>query len=139
MWNNCGLISILFSLVISILATILYFFGNLPLIFIPVAISLLIAIIMLILLTVLLTKKDYRIQICLNSVLGQIIFSILGTIAFSMIYLSRLLIPISIINSILIFFNAFFFALMMISFAMFIYCLRIHCINQISTSENEKV
>ena len=46
MWNNCGLISILFSLVIEYISYYIILFGNLPLIFIPVAISLLIAIIM---------------------------------------------------------------------------------------------
>lgn len=135
MLNNYGLISILFSFIIGLLVAILYFFGNLPLIVIPVAVSLLIAIIMLILLTILLLKKDFRIQICLNCVLGQILFSILGTIAFSIIYLARLLIPIGIVNAILIFFNAFFFALMLIGFTIFVYCIRIQCINQVSTDK----
>ncbi len=129
MINNCGFFSFLFSVVIGIVIAIIYYFAKLPLIVIPVAVSLIIAIILLILFCIFLLKRDISIQKCLNLFSNRLIISILGTISVSMIFLTRILIPITVVNTIFVFFNAFFFALMLITFAMFLNCLAIQCIN----------
>lgn len=126
--NNCGFFSFLFSIVIGIIIAIVYYFAKLPLIVIPVAVSLVIAILLLILFSVFLLNKDYNTQKCLNFFSNRLIISILGTISISMIFLTRILIPITIVNTIFIFLNAFFFALMLITFAMLLNCIAIQCI-----------
>lgn len=128
MVNNSGFFALLFSIVIGIIIALLYYFSLLPLIVIPVAVSLVVAIILLILLSIFLLRKNINLQKCLNIFANRLILSILGTIAFSMIYLTRLLLPATIVNTIFIFFNVFFFTLMIITFAMFLNCSLIQCI-----------
>jgi len=128
MVNNYGFIALLFSIVIGIIIAILYYFSLLPLIVIPVAVSLLIAIILLILLSIFPLRKNINVQKCLNIFANRLMLSILGTITFSLIYLTRIFIPATIVNTIFIFLNVFFFTLMIITFAMFLNCLLIQCI-----------
>ena len=120
MFNPCILI---FSFVIAIGISILYFFCKLPLIIIPVAVSLGIAILTLLIIGafIIFLCPQYRICFCKHGICT--LLAAIGTILFATITLSRILLPLSIINSILIFFNAFFFMSMILSLTALFTCL----------------
>ena len=120
MFNPCILI---FSFVIALVISILYFFCKLPLIIIPVAVSLGIAVVTLLILGGFTTFLCPNYRICLCKYGACTVLTAVGTILFATITLSRILLPLSIINSILIFFNAFFFMSMILSLTALFTCL----------------
>lgn len=120
MFNPCILI---FSFVIALVISILYFFCKLPLIIIPVAVSLGIAVVTLLILGGFSTFLCPNYRICLYKYGACTLLTAVGTILFATITLSRILLPLCLINSILIFFNTFFFISMIISLTMLFICL----------------
>lgn len=135
--NNCSLLALLFSFVIGVIIAVITFFIELPLILVPIAIILAIALLSIILVTGLILFLDYRLRDCLNRYGTCLIISIIGVIVSTIIYFATLGLTIPIFTAIIVFFIVFFFTLLLIYLTLLFICLvRTNCNNIIFQAQN---
>lgn len=128
--NNCSLLALLFSFVVGVIIAVITFFVTLPLLFVPIAIILAIALLAIILLTGLILFLDYRLRHCLNNFGTCLVISIIGVIVSTIIYFATLGLTIPILTAIIVFFIVFFFTLLLIYLTLLFICLvRVNCNN----------